>query len=347
MTDVIYYVNQFFGGIGGEDKADTPLVIHEKKLGPAIAFQNQWGEDCNIIRTIVCGDNYFNENQDYVIQKIVDCVNNLKPDLFVAGPAFNAGRYGFACATICREVQQHCNILTLTGMYSENPGVKMGDRSTYIVSTSNSASGMRNAMPRMVSLSKKLANSESILSADVEGYIPRGFRRTELAPEIGAVRAVQMLHKKLKGEAYITEVKLESYERVPAAPAIKDLAKATIAIVTEAGIVPIGNPDRIKHASAENWAQYSLENVDDLVEGEYEGVHGGFDASYCNNDPDRVLPLDALRYFESTGYIGKLFETYFVTVGNGTPIERCKKFGAEIAKKLMEAKVDGVLLPSS
>jgi glycine reductase len=156
-----------------------------------------------------------------------------------------------------------------------------------------------------------------------------------------------MLHRKLKGEPYMTEAPVERYEGVAPAKPIKDLAQATIALVTEAGIVPLGNPDRIKHANATNWASYSLKGVDSLAKGQYEAIHGGFDASFANEDPNRVLPVDAVRFFEAERYIGKLHDTYYVTVGNGTPVERSAAFGEQIARELLEAGVHGVLIPSS
>lgn len=344
---VIYYINQFFGGIGGEEMAGEPLSIREGTVGPSLGFATGWGEDCLVSHTIVCGDNYFNDHGDQVIDQVVSLIDAEKPDLFVAGPAFNAGRYGYACASICVAVKERCGIPVLTGMYPENPGATMNKRELYIIETINNATGMRQAVPKMISLGKKLAYGQPIGSAAAEGYIPRGFRLNEVAEEPAAVRAVAMLKKKLAGEAFQTEVVVEKYEQIDPAPPIRDLSQATIALVTEAGVVPMGNPDRIKHASAENWAKYSLAGVYDLKEGDYEGVHGGFDASWCNADPDRVLPVDALRYFEQTGYIGKLYETYYATVGNGTSIDACTKFGAEIARELLEAKVDGVLVPSS
>jgi len=344
---VIYYINQFFGGIGGEEAASAPLRIETGMIGPAAGFARFWGEDCVISHTIICGDNYYNENSSDIKKAIAELVQQEKPDLFVAGPAFNAGRYGYACADICHMIQDSCQIPVITGMYRENPGAAMYKRDLYIIETSNNATGMREAVPRMTALAKKLVYGRPVLSAAAEGYIPRGFRLNEVADEPAAVRAVEMLKKKLAGEAFVTEVKVEKYEQIAPAPPIHDLSHATIALVTEAGVVPMGNPDRIKHANADNWAKYSLSGVYDLKEGDYEGVHGGFDASWCNADPDRVLPVDALRYFEKEGYIGKLYETYYVTVGNGTSIADCTRFGKEIAGELQDAKVDGVLVPSS
>ena len=60
-----------------------------------------------------------------------------------------------------------------------------------------------------------------------------------------------------------------------------------------------------------------------------------------------MLPVDALRYFEQAGYIGALHDTYWVTVGNGMPVERSQEIGAQIAQAVLAANVDGVLIPSS
>lgn len=347
MAKIVYYVNQFYGGVGGEDVADYPLEFHKDALGPAKGFATAWGDDCEVVTTVLCGDQYFGENREDVLNKIVAAVEELQPDLFVAGPAFNAGRYGDACATACKAVQERTNVKVLTGMYIENPGAIMNRKDLYIVATSNSGGGMRKAIPAMVKLAKKIVSGEEIGTAADEGYIPRGYRKNLVVPVHAAERAADMLYAKLNNKPYTTEVKVDEYEKIDPAPPIKDLSKATIAFVTEAAIVPLGNPDHIKHASATNWAKYSLEGIYDLVEGQFEGVHGGFDASWCNADPDRVMPVDAVRHFESTGYIGKMFETFYSTCGNGTPIEMCKKFGAEIAQELLKAGVDGVLSPAS
>lgn len=344
---VVHYVNQFYGGIGGEEAAGAPLAIKDGPIGPGIALHKELGEGYEIVMTIVCGDNYYAENSDYVADAVCRAISEKGADLLVAGPAFNAGRYGLACGGICAGVARRLNIPAVTAMYPENPAVAMYKKDLLIVATGASAAGMKDAVRNVARLGKKIVDGEAILSAKEEGYIPRGRRLNQLADRPAAVRAVEMLHRKLKGEPYMTEAPVERYESVAPAKPIRDLAQATIAVVTEAGIVPFGNPDRIKHANATNWASYSLEGIDDLESGQCEAIHGGFDASFANEDPDRVLPVDAMRFFEAQGYIGKLHDTYYVTVGNGTPVERSAEFGAQIAQELLRAGVHGALIPSS
>ena len=344
---IVHYINQFYGGIGGEEAAGAPLAIKDGPIGPGIALQKELGEGYEILMTIVCGDNYYAENSDYVADAVCRAISERGIDLLVAGPAFNAGRYGLACGGICAGVARRLNIPAVTAMYPENPAVAMYKKDLLIVATTASAAGMRDAIRRVARLGKKITAGEAILSAKEEGYIPRGRRLNRLADRPAAVRAVEMLHRKLKGEPYMTEAPVERYEGVAPAKPIKDLAQATIALVTEAGIVPLGNPGRIKHANATNWASYSLKGVDSLAKGQYEAIHGGFDASFANEDPNRVLPVDAVRFFEAERYIGKLHDTYYVTVGNGTPVERSAAFGEQIARELLEAGVHSVLIPSN
>lgn len=103
-------------------------------------------------------------------------VKSQNPDLFIAGPAFNAGRYGVACGTIAKAVQDNLNIPVLTGMYVENPGADMFKKDVYIVATKNSAAGMRDAVKTMAPFALKLARHEEIGASCVEGYMPNGVR---------------------------------------------------------------------------------------------------------------------------------------------------------------------------
>lgn len=159
---VVQYINQFFAQIGGEEKADIPAELREGPVGPGLAFNQAWGEEAEVVATIICGDSYFNENLEKAQAEVLEMVKSQNPDMFIAGPAFNAGRYGVACGTIAKAVQDNLNIPVLTGMYVENPGADMFKKDVYVVSTKNSAAGMRDAVKKMAPLALKLARHEAI-----------------------------------------------------------------------------------------------------------------------------------------------------------------------------------------
>jgi glycine reductase len=344
---VLYYVNQFFGQVGGEDKAGMPPELRTEKVGPALGFEGLLKGEGKVVGTVICGDNYFNENKVDVLETILNMVKENAPDVFVAGPAFNAGRYGVACAEISRAVARELKIPVVTGMYLENPGLDICKEVACVVSTSDSAGGMRKALPLMASLAGKLAKGIEIGSPEEEGYIPRGIRKTLFAEKRGSQRAVEMLIARLQGKPFETEMPMPVFDVVAPAQAVKDLSKATIALCTSGGIVPQGNPDRIQSASAQKWGRYDISGRDALWAPDYYSTHGGYDTAYADEMPDRVAPLDILREFEKEGYIGKVYDGFYTTTGTGTAVSKAKEFGEQIGAELRAAGVDGVILTST
>ncbi len=345
---VVHYINQFFAQIGGEEKADYPVELRVGEVvGPGMALTQNFKDEAEIIATIVCGDSYFNENLEKAKAEILEMVKEQAPDIFIAGPAFNAGRYGVACGTIAAAVQEELGIPSLTGMYVENPGADMFKNQVYMVSTKNSAAGMRDAVKKMAPLAVKLGKGEKIGSSAEEGYMPNGIRVNLFEKERGSQRAVKMLIKKLAGKPFETEFPMPDFDRVDPNPAVKDLAHAKIALVTSGGIVPKGNPDHIESSSASHYGEYDITGVTDLTEDTYETAHGGYDPVYANEDADRVLPVDVLRDMEKEGIIGELHHLFYTTTGNGTAVASAKAFADEFSKKLVADGVDAVILTST
>ncbi|SHJ44638.1 glycine reductase [Hespellia stercorisuis DSM 15480] len=345
---VVQYINQFFANIGGEEKADiAPEIRVGEIIGPGQAFAAAFGDEAEIVATVICGDSYFNENLDSAKATILGWVKEQNADLFLAGPAFNAGRYGVACGTICDAVQEELGIPVLTGMYEENPGADMFKTKVYIVPTKNSAAGMRGAVKVMAPLALKLAKKEPIGASSQEGYMPNGIRVNLFEEERGSKRAVKMLLAKLNGKPYTTEYPMPSFDRVDPNPAVKDIKHAKIALVTSGGIVPKGNPDHIESSNATHYGEYDIAGVMDLTEATYETAHGGYDPVYANEDSDRVLPVDVLRDMEKEGEIGELHHLFYTTVGNGTAVASAKAFAAEYSQKLLADGVDAVILTST
>jgi glycine reductase complex component B subunit gamma len=338
MMRVVHYLNQFFGGLGGEEMADAPVQVKEGPVGPGVGLQQALGDRGTVVATIVGGDNYVSTHEAEAARTIAEYARGA--DVLVAGPAFNAGRYGISCTVACQAV----DIPSVAAMHPENPAVDAARRRVYILPTGPSAADMRRSLVTLADFAVKLGRGDGIGRAAVEGYIPRGFRRNEHLEQPAAERLINLLHAKLAGRPYESEIPNQPFETVPPAPPLGDARTARLALVTEAGLVPRGNPDRIKFTAATNWAVYQLDVVQP---GGVEVVHGGYDASFANEDPNRVLPIDALRDLVQAGEVGSLLDRYYVTVGNGTPVASCMAFGAAIADELRQAEVDGVILPAT
>lgn len=340
---IVHYLNQFFAGIGGEDKADIGPEKRDGVVGPGLAFQAALKGTADIVGTVFCGDNYINDHSEQALAALLEMIKGYRPDLVLVGPGFNAGRYGVACGMVAKTVAENLEIPVVGGLYPENPGVDMYKRYAWFVPTANAAAGMRQAVPDMAALAKQLLAGEEVTAA----YIPRGLRRNYFAAERGARRAVEMLLAKVSGQPFVTEYPMPVFDRVPPQPAIKDITRAKLALVSSGGPVPKGNPDRIESSSASKYGKYSLKDIDDFTPENGETAHGGYDPVYANQDLDRVLPLDVVKELLAAGEIGALHDYWYATVGNGTSVANAKKFAAAIAEELLSDQVDGVILTST
>jgi len=343
MLRVVHYLNQFFAGIGGEEKADTLPEKRDGVVGPGMALKGAIAPEAEIVGTVICGDSYFNENLESASATVLEMIKSYKPDLVIAGPAFNAGRYGMACGTVAKLVDENLNIPVISGMYEENPGLEIYKRYAYVVPTSDSAGGMRQAVPAMAEIVKKIACGEAV----TEGFVSKGLRKNYFSETRGAKRAVNMLVAKLKGEAFETEYPMPVFDRVDPAPAIPDITKVKVALVSSGGPVPKGNPDHIESSSASKFGRYSLVDIVKFTPENGETAHGGYDPVYANQDLDRVLPVDVLKEMVAVGEVGSLHDYYYSTVGNGTSVANSKKFGTEIAQYLKDDNVQAVILTST
>jgi len=341
---IVHYLNQFFAGIGGEDQADSPPQSKAGSVGPGRLLQQMLAEDAEVVGTVICGDGLFADRMEETAPAVLRLIAEFKPDIVIAGPAFNAGRYGLACGRVCADVEQKLKIPAVTGMYPENAAAEVYRSAVLIAPTAASALGMKEAMNAIARLALKLGRAETLGPAAIEGYLPRGQRRNTRVGTSASARALDLLLKRLKGEAFTTEVPLPRYEEVTPPAAVADPARVRVALVTESGLVPKGNPGRLEWVRASRWLKYSIAGKDRLEQGEYEVIHSGYDAAYALADPNRLVPVDAARQLARRGEIGSLLDTYYVTCGNHGVLSEMAKYSQDIAAELKAQDVGAVLL---
>src|SRR5256885_13179102 len=87
---VLHYVNQFFGGIGGEDQAHVGVTAKAGAVGPGRALEKALGDGARVEATLIGGDNFVNQRGDEAARAIAAEPAPLQPDLLVAGPRLRA-----------------------------------------------------------------------------------------------------------------------------------------------------------------------------------------------------------------------------------------------------------------
>ena len=351
MVKLIHVLNQFFAGVGGEDKADIPIGLKEEPIGAARGLQQQVGHHAQVIATLFFGDNYFHQYSSRTLAAALQEVRRLGPQVVVAGPAFGAGRYGLACVELCQTFAETLSVPCVTAMHPENPAVATyrdyHNPKVYLLPTAETAAGMTAALADLGRFACRLGSGESLGSAHDEGYLSRGIRQPALANRPGVDRAIDMLLAKCRNEPRVTELPMEAWDQTTPARAISDLKKATIAVITTSGVVPWGNPDQFRTFRNTYWRKYNIAGAQSMDPGRWEAVHGGYDVSYMNQNPHYGVPLDALRAAEDHRMIAKLYPFYYVVPGNQGAPSVIRRIGQEIANDLREEGVDGSLLVST
>ena len=130
---ILHFLNPFFAGIGGEEENDRGPQIEEGSRGPGRALDPLLGPAGKIVATLICGDNFFSGHEAEVLLALEKAVKGNGIHLMIAGPAFNAGRYGWACGAICQAAAERLRLPAVTAMSPENPGAAFRRRRVYIV----------------------------------------------------------------------------------------------------------------------------------------------------------------------------------------------------------------------
>ena len=341
---VLHFINQFFGGIGGEEYANMGVEVREEAVGPGRALQLALGDAGNVVATVIGGDNYMVERENEAAKAVGEAISRFEPDLVIAGPAFDAGRYGLACATVCVEAQSQ-GIPAVTSMHPENPGILTHRQQLLAVPTGIDVTEMRSIVDRMVKLALKVTSDQELGPAMDDDYIPRGFRKPTVRGKTGAEAAIDMVEALVTGTPFVSEVYRRDYDPIPAPPAIDDLSGVTVALISTGGLVPMGNPDHLEQGRTTEFAgRYDVSELKEFTITEWETIHTTQGNVPNETDTNYLMPLRSIRELESRGVIGSVYPYFFSTAGNGMAVKAATAIGEEIAQELTEAGVEAAML---
>lgn len=340
---VVHFLNQFFGGVGGENAANVALDMRDGAIGPGGLLQELLAGQGAVVSTVICGDNYFSEERDAALAALRRALTAAKPDVVVAGPAFDAGRYGLACAEVCKAARA-MGIPAVTAMHPENPGVLGYGQDIVAVPTGESPAEMRKVLQRVARLAVKLGQRQELGTAEAEGYLARGVRKLGTREDPAAKRAVDMIVAKVKGLPFQTEVPIKLPDRVTPAPALADLKRATIALLSTGGLVRKGNPEKQSARNPTRYYRHAVSELESLSKEQWQAYHGGYFNDHVNSNPNYILPLSFMRVLQKEGAVGGVHDWIWAMPGVGTPVAKAKRFGEDIARELRGEGVDGAIL---
>lgn len=343
---VVHYLNQFFAGAGGEDRAADPPAVADGPIGPGRRLAALLGEDLLIVATVWCGDDHAASNLGAAAD-IVALAREAGAEMVLCGPAFGSGRYGIASARVAA-LAARAGLPAVASLDPDNPGLPEV-APAIAVDSGPTSRHMQRALANLASAARSLAAGELPVEVGSDGgiRISKPARRNRVAQANAAQRAVTLALARLGGEPSASEIPLSGFGTVAPAGPVEDPAHAVVALLTEGAVVPAGNPDRLESARAKRWLRYSLEGLEELGSGAFQSVHGGFSTVAANADPHRIVPLDEARALEREGMVGRLHSEYLVTAGNGTAVADAARFGTEWAAELHKAGVQAAILTAT
>ena len=294
---VVHYLNQFFAGFGREDAAG----MRPQKIAGAVGPGRGLGLD--VVATLACGDDFFGE------------FGGRRRSSAPPSPRTGRGRCAGPRAGVrLRPLRLRVRRARSRGRSQRHPlrqrdgarqswGRGIRGLGVHRPHDRRRSSGCGRRWPPWPILCEDSAQATAS-AVDDGTFLPRHLRLNRQMAETGAASAIELLLAKLGGETR-SEVEPQTTVVQPSPPVI-DLATATLAIVTESGCVPTGNPDRLTSRRSHTWLRYPLDGIESLDRGAFETVHGGYDRTAGNEDPNRLVPLDALRALEHGQAFGRL-----------------------------------------
>lgn len=171
-------------------------------------------------------------------------------------------------------------------------------------------------------------------------------QRNVVMDKTGAGRAIDMILARIAGEPWESEVLFSEYPPLTAAPAVKDVSKAKIALIGVGGLWRKGTA-KFPPVRCDRFAAYNIKGVSTLRSAEWGILHFGYQKDWILADPHRLMALPELRQLEREGRIGKINDTMYCFSGLGNRWGDMKKIGQGILTQLQAEGVDGVIMVST
>ena len=210
MIKVLHYLNQFFAGIGGEEKAGQEALFLPHAVGVGSVIENALKAHGVEYATVVCGDNYFHEAEAEALRaiRLIDQTSFARTFSLPARRLTPAGTVSpaLSCAVSCATTGA---FRRSPAMDENNPGTQEIGRHVFVVQTGASTASMAETLKRYSLLIEKLLAQDA---AAVENFraeyclaASRAASRSK-PNKPDYVRAADLLLAKLNGQTYASEI---------------------------------------------------------------------------------------------------------------------------------------------
>lgn len=163
---VVLIFDQGLAGAGGKSNPNVGLEIAKGGIGTALMLKPHFDKiDANVFATLYCGNQYFLNHEEEVINKMTAMINKIKPDMVVCGPCFNFIDYAKMCAKLAYNISKTTDISVVTMMSDDNTETiaELKDKISIIKMPKKGGVGLSDSFEDLIKWMKlKYENSEEL-----------------------------------------------------------------------------------------------------------------------------------------------------------------------------------------
>lgn len=121
---IVVIFDQGLSGLGGKSNLDLPLTIQKGSVGTGLILSQHLNKvNAEIIATLSCGVNTFNNDKENTVLKLCAMVKKINPDFVLVGPCFDFKDYALMSAMTCKLLKEKSIAKAVSMMSIENKAV--------------------------------------------------------------------------------------------------------------------------------------------------------------------------------------------------------------------------------
>lgn len=149
----IIILDQIQSGLGGKERADTPLGGKKLAMGSAETVEKALAKvDGSIMGTFYCGTAYYAENSTLVQDKFAKMATKMGADVVIAGPTYDYPEFSRMAMAIAAHIQDTTDIPVVVASASEKNADALNefqDRLTIVKMPRKGGTGLSDAIANL------------------------------------------------------------------------------------------------------------------------------------------------------------------------------------------------------
>lgn len=161
----LLFFDQTQAGAGGKERPNVKLAVEKGGIGSYHMFEkNLKDANVSVLATTYCGNQYFFDNQEEVVRKIIGLVNKLKVEMVICGPCFNYEEYAHMSAILSEAIENQTDAKSIVMCSQENDTVitEFKNRVTIVKMPKKGGTGLRESFANMVKVIEAKGNKGNL-----------------------------------------------------------------------------------------------------------------------------------------------------------------------------------------